>query len=124
MLVSAERVPAKVTLALCIAVNCIRGGARARFFNVVDLVNQLEAEVRAGQAGKLAGQLARVDLVVLDELGYLPFAQSGGQLLFHLLSQVFIPCTAIRGDDQSWLFRMANGVWRMLKYDRRRCWIA
>ncbi len=51
----------KSHLALCIAVNCIRGGARARFFNVVDLVNQLEAEVRAGQAGKLAGQLARVD---------------------------------------------------------------
>ncbi len=75
----------KSHLALCIAVNCIRGGARVRFFNVVDLVNQLEAEARAGQAGKLAGQLARLDLVVLDELGYLPFAQSGGQLLFHLL---------------------------------------
>jgi DNA replication protein DnaC len=84
----------KSHLALCIAVNCIRGGARARFFNVVDLVNQLEAEARAGQAGKLAGQLARLDLVVLDELGYLPFAQSGGQLLFHLLSRLY-QCTAI-----------------------------
>ncbi len=56
---------------------CIRDGARARFYNVIDLVNRLEAEARPA-----AGPIARLDLVVLDELGYLPFAQSGGQLLF------------------------------------------
>jgi len=76
---------------ICIAVtaNCVRRGARARFFNVIDLVNRLEAEARAGHAGKLADQLTRVDLVVLDELGYLPFSQSGGQLLFHLTSKLY-----------------------------------
>ena len=76
---------------VCIATtaNCVRRGARARFFNVIDLVNRLEAEARAGQAGKLADQLTRVDLVVLDELGYLPFSQSGGQLLFHTLSKLY-----------------------------------
>ena len=76
---------------ICIAVtaNCVRHGARARFFNVIDLVNRLEAETRAGQAGRLAEQLTRVDLVVLDELGYLPFSQSGGQLLFHLISKLY-----------------------------------
>ena len=63
--------------------------ARARFFNIVDLVNRLEAEARAGVAGRLAEQLTRVDLVALDELGYLPFAQSGGQLLFHLVSRLY-----------------------------------
>ena len=35
--------------------------------------------------GRLADQLTRLDFIVLDELGYLPFAQSGGQLLFHLV---------------------------------------
>ena len=50
-----------------------RNGARVRFFTAVDLVNQLEAEARAGKSGKLADQLVRVDLVILDELGYLPF---------------------------------------------------
>lgn len=79
----------KTHLAIAIAANCIRNGARGRFFNVVDLVNQLEAEARAGATGKMAGQLARMDLVVLDELGYLPFAQSGGQLLFHLVSRLY-----------------------------------
>ena len=79
----------KTHVCIAITANCVRRGARARFFNVIDLVNRLEAEARAGQAGKLADQLTRVDLVVLDELGYLPFSQSGGQLLFHALSQLY-----------------------------------
>ncbi len=52
-------------------------------------MNKLEAESRAGRQGRLADQLCRMDLVVLDELGYLPFAQSGGQLLFHLISRLY-----------------------------------
>ena len=75
----------KSHLAIAIARSCIRGGARARFFTVVDLVNRLEAEARTGRQGRTAEHLVRLDLVILDELGYLPFAQSGGQLLFHLI---------------------------------------
>ena len=62
---------------------------RGRFFTTVDLVNQLEAETRAGRQGRIADYLARMDFVVLDELGYLPFAQAGGQLLFHLVSRLY-----------------------------------
>lgn len=79
----------KTHLALAIARSLIRSGARGRFYNVVDLVNQLEAEARIAQQGRLAARLMRTDFVVLDELGYLPFAQSGGQLLFHLISQLY-----------------------------------
>jgi len=79
----------KSHLAIAIARSCIRAGARARFYNVVDLVNRLEAETRGGRQGRIADHLARLDLVVLDELGYLPFAQSGGQLLFHLISRLY-----------------------------------
>ena len=79
----------KTHLAVAIARACIRNGARARFFNVVDLVNQLEGETRAGRQGRLAEYMGRKDVVVLDELGYLPFAQSGGQLLFHLISRLY-----------------------------------
>ncbi len=68
---------------------CIRGGARGRFYIVVDLVNRLEGEARAGRQGRLADYLTRMDFVVLDELGYLPFAQTGGQLLFHLISRLY-----------------------------------
>ena len=79
----------KTHLAIAIARACIRDGARGRFFNVVDLVNKLETEGRSGRQGRMAEYLCRKDFVVLDELGYLPFAQSGGQLLFHLISRLY-----------------------------------
>jgi DNA replication protein DnaC len=80
----------KTHLAIAIGANCVRErAARVRFFNTVELVNQLEAETRAGKAGRLATQLARTDLVILDELGYLPFPRAGGQMLFHLISRLY-----------------------------------
>ena len=79
----------KTHLAIAIARSCIRDGARGRFYNVVDLVNKLEAETRNGRQGRLADHLTRLDFVILDELGYLPFAQAGGQLLFHLVSRLY-----------------------------------
>ncbi|MBM3545167.1 MAG: transposase [Alphaproteobacteria bacterium] len=79
----------KTHLAIAIARSCIRSGARGRFYNVVDLVNRLETETRNGRQGRIADHLTRMDFVILDELGYLPFAQSGGQLLFHLVSRLY-----------------------------------
>src|SRR5262245_2797876 len=76
-------------LAIAIARSCIRSGSRGRFYNVVDLVNRLEIETRNGRQGRIADQLTRMDFIILDELGYLPFAQSGGQLLFHLVSRLY-----------------------------------
>ena len=79
----------KTHIAIGIARSIIRAGRKARFFNVVDLVNRLEAETKQGRGGRIADGLMRVDLLILDELGYLPFAQSGGQLLFHLISRLY-----------------------------------
>lgn len=79
----------KSHLATAIGANAVNRRRRVRFFSAVDLVNRLETELREGRAGRLAEQLTRVDLVILDELGYLPFAQTGGQLLFHLISRLY-----------------------------------
>ncbi len=79
----------KTHLAIAIARSCIRAGLRGRSFNTIDLVNRLEAEARAGRQGRFAEYLTRRDFAVLDEPGYLPFAQAGGQLLFHLVSQLY-----------------------------------
>jgi DNA replication protein DnaC len=79
----------KSHLAIAIARACIRGAARGRFYTVVDLVNRLESEARASRQGRLAEYLTRMDFIILDELGYLPFAQTGGQLLFHLISRLY-----------------------------------
>ncbi len=70
-------------------------GKRVRFYSTVDLANTLEQEKAAGKQGKLALSLMQRDLVILDELGYLPFSQAGGALLFHLLSKLYEPTSVI-----------------------------
>lgn len=79
----------KTHLATAIGVAAIHQGKRVRFYNAVDLVNQLEREKMQGKVGNLAKQLCLVDAVILDELGYLPFPASGGALLFHLISHLY-----------------------------------
>jgi DNA replication protein DnaC len=79
----------KTHLAIAIAAAIVRARARGRFFNLVDLVNQLEQENAAGKSGRLVETLLRQDLIIIDELGYLPFSQAGGQLLFHLISKLY-----------------------------------
>ena len=79
----------KTHLAVSIVRACIRNGARGRFFNVVDLVNKLDAEARADRQGRTADLISRLDFLILDELGYLPISQVGGALLFHLISKLY-----------------------------------
>jgi len=80
----------KTHLATALGISGITGhGKRVRFYSTVDLVNLLEQEKAHGKAGRIAASLIRIDLVIRDELGYLPFSQSGGALLFHLLSKLY-----------------------------------
>ncbi len=62
---------------------------RVRFLSTVELVNALEQEKLNGNQGRLANRFAHADLIILDELGDLPFSQAGGALLFHLLSKLY-----------------------------------
>ncbi len=80
----------KTHLAIALGVAGItQQGRRVRFYSTVDLVNALEQEKAQGKAGRLAASLVNMDLVILDELGYLPFSQAGGALLLHLLSKLY-----------------------------------
>ena len=79
----------KTHLSIAIAAHVVRNGYRAKFFNLVDLANALEQEKIAGNGGKIAAMLARFNVVVLDELGYLPFSKNGSQLLFHMTSKLY-----------------------------------
>ncbi len=64
--------------AIAISRALIRNGLRGRLYNVIDLVDRLETEHRNGKQGRPADYLTRLDFVVHDELGYLPFAQAAG----------------------------------------------
>ena len=80
----------KTHLATAIAVQAIQHHRlRVRFLSTIELVNQLEQEKQAAKPGRIANRLLHTDLVVLDELGYLPFSQSGGALLFHLIGKLY-----------------------------------
>ncbi len=80
----------KTHLATAIAVQAIQHHHfRVRFLSTIELVNQLEQEKQAGKPGRIANRLVHTDLVILDELGYLPFSQAGGALLFHLISKLY-----------------------------------
>jgi DNA replication protein DnaC len=80
----------KTHLATAIAVQAIQHHHyRVRFLSTIELVNQLEQEKQAGKAGRIANRMVHTDLVILDELGYLPFSQAGGALLFHLISKLY-----------------------------------
>lgn len=85
----------KTHIATALGVQAIEHNRKkVRFFATVDLVNALEQEKAHGKAGQIAERLIRLDLVILDELGYLPFSPSGGALLFHLLSKLY-ECTSV-----------------------------
>ena len=80
----------KTHLATAIGVEAIqKHGKRVRFFSTVELVNALEQEKANGKSGQMARRLVYVDLVILDELGYLPFSKAGGALVFHLISKLY-----------------------------------
>src|SRR5262249_50450657 len=98
----------KTHLGIAIAAHAVKSRRRVRFYNVVDLVNQLELEKSAGKQGNLAQRLTHAHIVMLDELGYLPFSANGGALFVHLISKLYEKTSLIMTTNLSFSARSSN----------------
>jgi len=79
----------KTHLSCALAFTACSQGRRVRFFMVNQLVTQLREAREERQLQRLQGQLERHDLLVLDELGYVPFSKAGAELLFEVISRAY-----------------------------------
>ena len=79
----------KTHLATALAVEACSPGKRVRFYRVTELVTQLLEAREERQLSRLRSQLSKLDLLVLDELGYVPMGKVGAELLFDVMQPAY-----------------------------------
>lgn len=79
----------KTHLALALALSACRQSKRVRFYKTAALVNELQLAQRKLTLSSLTARFVKLDLVVLDELGFIAIDQEGAQLLFQLVSDLY-----------------------------------
>jgi DNA replication protein DnaC len=76
----------KTHLSISLGISACRQGKRVRFCTAAGLINDLLEAQAQFRLGKLEASLARYDLIVLDELGFVPFTKEGAEALFTFCS--------------------------------------
>jgi DNA replication protein DnaC len=79
----------KTHLATALGVEACRQGVDVRFFRVADLVATLQHKHQAGTLARFKKELDQCELLILDELGFVPFHPDGSELFFHLISECY-----------------------------------
>jgi DNA replication protein DnaC len=79
----------KTHLAIALGVEACRKGRSVRFFRVPDLVAILQDKHESGTLARFQKELSACELLILDEVGFVPFHQTGAELLFHVISACY-----------------------------------
>jgi len=79
----------KTHLAIALGVKACLNGLKVRFYRAADLTNELMELHLSGQAGRLIREVSRTNLLILDELGYVPFSKRASELLFTVISNTY-----------------------------------
>jgi DNA replication protein DnaC len=99
----------KTHAATDVALAACRQGLKVRFYNTAALVNELIVAQEEHELSKFLSRLLRYRLVVLDELGFIPFSANGAHLIFQLCSTLYervamIVTTNLRFGDWTQVF--------------------
>ncbi|MGI6296528.1 MAG: IS21-like element helper ATPase IstB [Armatimonadota bacterium] len=76
----------KTHIAIALGTAACGQGKRVRFYTAAGLVNELMEAANTHHLSRLDARLGRFDLIVLDEVGYVPFSEEGARLLFNFIS--------------------------------------
>lgn len=79
----------KTHLATALGIRACQAGKTVLFYRVADLVDQLEQALQTGNLVQLKRKIEKCDLLILDELGYVPFQKNGSELLFHIIAECY-----------------------------------
>jgi DNA replication protein DnaC len=79
----------KTHLATALGIEACKKGHQVRFFRVADLVAILQAKFQNGTLTRFRKELGKCELLILDELGFIPFHRDGAELLFQVLSECY-----------------------------------
>jgi DNA replication protein DnaC len=80
----------KTHLATAIGLAACEQGRRVRFFTAASLINDLLEAAEQHRLSRLENILMKQDLIIIDELGFVPFSQQGSQMLFSFISQRYL----------------------------------
>lgn len=79
----------KTHLSTALGMKACEKGYEVRFYRVADLVEQLEEALKTGTLQRLKRQIEKCQLLILDEVGYVPFQKQGSELLFHIIADCY-----------------------------------
>ena len=107
----------KTHLAIALGMACCQHDYRVRFLTAAELTTLLVEAQQQGRLARKLDHLARFDVVIVDELGYVPFDKAGADLLFGFISRryergslvVLRPATSRRPPDRGVLFTLPQG---------------